>query len=68
MREGGGLKGFAAYDAQMVKRPIITKMWTSFIIGAFEDMLSQLLSKTTGGGVDAYRMVTYGLSQLLTWA
>ena len=49
----------------MGQRPIITKMWTSFIIGAFGDMLSQLLSKTTGGGVDAYRMVTYGLSQLL---
>ena len=66
VRGGGGLKGaFAAYDAQMVKRPIITKMWTSFIIGAFGDMLSQLLSKTTGGGVDAYRMVPYGLSQLL---
>ena len=63
LRVRGGETLFEKYDNQMTKRPILTKMWTSFFIGAFGDVLSQVLGKTSG--VDAYRVVTYGLSQLL---
>ena len=58
---------FQKYDNQMKKRPIITKMWSCFFIGAFGDMLSQLLL-SKGGSISGFKMVTYGLSQVIYFA
>jgi peroxisomal membrane protein 2 len=56
---------FQNYDNQMKKRPIITKIWSCFFIGVFGNMLSQLLMS---GSLSAYRMITYGLFQVLYFA